>query len=172
MPILEPHSFETRLEKFDSNLWGFHIVVPLAVAEVFLAANAKRVICTLQGTETFQCALMPRGDGAWFININKKRRDALKLNIGSLLTASIVSDQSTYGLPMPEELEAVLASDEAGNRLFHALTPGKQRNILYYVGAVKDSDKRIHRALVFIDHLKANEGKINFKTLIEAFKSQ
>lgn len=41
---------------------------------------------------------------------------------------------------MPEELEELLHQDEEGNRLFHALTPGKQRTLLYYIGAPKTAD--------------------------------
>ena len=66
---------------------------------------------------------------------------------------------------MPEEMAEVLAQDEEGNRLFHALSPGKQRTLLYYAGQPKTSDTRLKRAVVFVEHLKANKGKIDFKQL-------
>jgi len=170
MPVREPHAFDTRLDMLDSNLWGACIVVPTAIAQVFLATGSRRVLCTLQGIETFHCALMPKGDGTWFITINKKRRDKLKLREGSPVSASLVSDESEYGLPMPEEFAAVLASDEEGNTLFHALTPGKRRNILYFVGNVNNSDTRIRRALVIVEHLKKHGGKVVFRVLNEELR--
>lgn len=84
--------------------------------------------------------------------------------------ATLRKDDSKYGLPMPEEMQEVLDSDEEGNRLFHALTPGKQRTLLYIAGFPKTSDKRISRAIVIVEHLKANHGKIDFKMLNQALK--
>ena len=66
---------------------------------------------------------------------------------------------------MTEELAELLAQDEEGNRLLHALTPGKIRTLLYIVGQPKTSDTRLHRALVVVEHLKANKGKIDYKQL-------
>ncbi len=64
-----------------------------------------------------------------------------------------------------EELAELLAQDEEGNRFFHALTPGKLRTLLYIVGQPKNSDIRLHRALAIVEHLKMNQGKIDYKTL-------
>lgn len=162
--------FTAALGRFDSNLWTFHIPVPGVVSKAFLDQGTTRVVCTLNGALTFQCALMPKGEGFWFININKKIRDTLKLEPGMEVQVSLVKDESTYGLPMPEELQELLAIDEEGDRLFHALTPGKQRNLLYIVGQPKTSDKRIERALVVVDHLKAHGGRIDFKRLYQNLK--
>ena len=162
--------FTTTLQKFDSPLWGFHIAVPDNVSKKFLESGGARVVCTLNGTEEFQCALMPKGDGSYFININKKLRDKLKLKLGSEIHVALRQDDSEYGLPMPEELAELLALDEEGNELFHALTPGKQRNLLYIAGSPKTSETRIKKAVVVIEHLKANGGKINFKQLNEDMK--
>jgi len=73
-------------------------------------------------------------------------------------------------LPMPKEFREVLKQDKEGNRLFHALTPGKQRTVLYYIGKAKDIDRRIHLALVIIEHLKDNDGKIVYPKLADELK--
>lgn len=166
----DTYAFTAILEKFNSNLWGYHICVPNVVSEVFLGKNAKRVVCRLNDQVEFQCALMPKGDGSYFININKKLRDALRLQIGSPVHATLRRDDSEYGLPMPEELAELLLQDEDGHALFHALTPGKQRNLLYIIGSVKSSDRRLSRAVTVLEHLKANGGKINFKALYADLK--
>jgi hypothetical protein len=172
MPIRDPHYFETRMENLNSKLWGLHIQVPQAIADVFIADGSKRVLCTLQETETFACALIPKGDGSWIITVNKKRRDKLRLKEGTPVTVALVSDESKYGLPMPEELEAVLETDEEGNKHFQALTPGKQRNIIYFVSNVKSPDIRIRRALTIMEHLKKHDGQIIFKALNEELKQK
>lgn len=164
------NSFEATLDKFNSNLWGYHITVPALLAQSLIDQGIKRVICTLNDTLEFQCALMPKGDGLYFININKANRDKLRLRLGSLVRVSLRQDNSTYGLPMPDEFQEVLLQDEEGDQLFHALTPGKQRTLLYIVGSVKNPDLRINRALVVLEHLKANKGKINYRQLYADLK--
>ena len=66
---------------------------------------------------------------------------------------------------MPKELKEVLRQDRDGNKLFHSLTAGKQRTILYYIGKQKDIDRRIHMSLVVVEHLKNNDGKIIYPKL-------
>lgn len=164
-------SFTSVMEKFDSNLWGFHFCVSAEIGNQFVTeGNDRRVICTLNDKQEFQCALMPKGDGNFFINVNKKLRDALKLAIGSQVSVLLKKDESEYGLPMPEELKELLLQDEEGDKLFHELTIGKQRTLLYIVGSVKDTGKRISRALAIINHLKATGGKIDYKELNEGLR--
>ena len=157
--------FTAKLENFNTRLWSYHIKVPKPIAAHFLEMGDKRVVCRLNDTMEFQCAIMPAGEGVYFININKKIRDQLKLKEGSKLVVHLEKDNSEYGLPFPEELKELLDQDKEGNKLFHALPPGKQRNLIYVVGQVKNSDLRIHRAMVVIGHLKKNSGKINFRQL-------
>jgi uncharacterized protein YdeI (YjbR/CyaY-like superfamily) len=83
---------------------------------------------------------------------------------------SLKKDKSEYGLPVPDELNELFRQDAEGNRLFHALTRGRQRTLLYIVGSAKDSDKRILRAIVIINHLKANKGRINYRQLNASLK--
>ncbi|MCP3929925.1 MAG: DUF1905 domain-containing protein [Bacteroidetes bacterium] len=164
--------FTAILEKFDSNLWGHHMVVPNDIAQSFLNKGDRRVICTLNDTIEFQCALMPKGDGTYFININKELRKKLGIGIGSQVQVQLKKDDSKYGLPMPEELSELLKIDDEGNRFFHSLTPGKQRNLLHIIGSPKTSDTRLRKAIVVIDYLKSTSGKLNFKELNEAFKRE
>ena len=121
--------------------------------------RSRRVVCTINDSESFQCALLP-SDGDFVIVVNKVKRDKLKIGEGDPITVELAKDDSKYGLPMPAEFKEVLNQDPGGNKVFHSLTPGKQRSILYLIGKVKDIDKRIHTALVVIEHLKKNEGKI------------
>ncbi len=163
-------TFKAQLNRFDSDLWGHHFMVPMDVSAYFIEGNNKRLICKINNTIEFQCALMPDGDDRYFINLNKSRCKKIKAEIGDDLQVSLKPDTSKYGLPMPEEFEAVLDSDDEGNHLFHALTPGKQRNLLYIAGQPKSSDIRIRKSLIMIEHLKQHQGKIDFKQLNEDFK--
>ncbi len=163
--------FKSVLDKFEGNLWSYHVIIPAEMAlEYILNENDRRVICTLNDKITFQCALMHKGNGDYFINVNKKIREALNLNLGNEVAIKLQKDHSEYGLPMPEEFKETLLQDEEGDKLFHSLSQGKQRTLIYIAGSVKDTQKRINRAIVILTHLKITKGKINFKQLNEMFK--
>jgi uncharacterized protein YdeI (YjbR/CyaY-like superfamily) len=99
------------------------------------------------------------------ISVNKAEQKSLGLTIGSEVTVSLTRDETAYGLPVPEEVRELLRQDREGDRLFHALTRGKQRTLLYFIDTAKDPEKRAMRALAVVRHLKANNGKINFRLL-------
>jgi hypothetical protein len=163
-------SFKTKLGKLSAD-YGWHfILVERKIAEKFpFTGKSRRVVCTLNGEVTFQAGLMHyRSD--FFISVNKQIRDKLGVEPGDTIDVELKLDESKYGLPMPEEFREVLDQDAEGDKLFHALTAGKQRSMLYYIGKIKDIDRRIHAALIFIEHLKAHEGKIDGKLLFEELK--
>lgn len=163
-------SFEAVLEKLADEFGWHYIFVSRSVCDNFgFKGNARRIVCNLNGTVTYQCALMPK-DGQFFILVNKKYRDRLGIIAGDTVRVELKKDESKYGLPMPEELREVLDQDPEGDRLFHSLTAGKQRTMLYYIGKWKDVDRRIHYALTVVEHLKRNDGKILFKELGEELK--
>lgn len=168
--IAKPIIFNTTLVKPSADS-GWHFVpVEAKIAEKFeKVEGSRRVVCTINDAESFQCALMPSG-GEFFIIVSKAKRTKLKISPGDKIKVELKQDNSKYGLPMPPELKEVLKQDKEGDRLFHALTKGKQRSILFIIGNVKDIDKRIHQSLVFIEHLKENDGKLVHNKLQEELK--
>ncbi len=149
--------------------WHFLIVEKAIVAKFGFPGKFRRVVCSINGGSSFQCALMPWGD-LFYIIVNKKKRDEIGVEAGDVVDVVLVKDESKYGLPMPAEFEEVLKQDPDGDRMFHALTAGKQRSLLYLLGNLKDIDKRIHQALQIVNHLKENDGKIIDKVLYQELK--
>jgi Domain of unknown function (DUF1905) len=168
----EGYTFTSVLERSGNKLWSAHFVVPNIAAHALSEGSDRRVVCTLNQKITYQCALVPFGDNTLVITVNKKNCDLLRLKPGSPIEVVLRKDDSTYGLPMPEELAAVLEQDTEGNELFHALTPGKIRTLLYLAGFVKNSDKRLLRALAIVEHLKNNKGKVDYKQLNAAMRDK
>jgi hypothetical protein len=164
--------FTSVLQNFNTKLWSYHITVPAEFGAPFIAGKDRRVLCTLNHSISFQCALMPKGDGSFFININKKIRNELGLAEGQQVLVKLEKDESKYGLPMPEELKALLEVDETGNKYFHGLTPGKQRNLLYIVGTGKSEESRIQKAILVIEHINSQKGKIDFKLLYKELRTE
>jgi bifunctional DNA-binding transcriptional regulator/antitoxin component of YhaV-PrlF toxin-antitoxin module len=153
--------FKTELGKLAAD-YGWHfILVERKIAEKFPTdGKSRRVVCTLNGEVTFQAGLM-HYHGDFFISVNKPTRTKLGLEAGDVVDVELAADESKYGLPMPDEFREILDQDPEGDELFHALTAGRQRSLLYYIAKAKDIDRRIHYGLIVIEHLKKNGGKVD-----------
>jgi len=166
------YSFKSKLENFyDSNLWSFYIAVPNNVTKKLVEGKDRRVVCELNGKVKVQVALMPSKLGFHFINLNKMVRTKLKLNLGDEVSVSLTKDISEYGIATPPFFSELCYQDPEGSEVFHKLTMGKQRTLLHYMGVPKSEQKQVERALIILDYLKSVNGKLDFKELMEAFKS-
>ena len=162
--------FKTTIGKLKNNVYYEHILVPKKKHDAIVTGKNKRVIVTVNSEEPFHAGLMPKGDGDYFIIINKARMKAFKLKPGMEISVVLEKDTSKYGMPMPAEFQEILDTDEEGRVLFEELTDGKKRNLIHMINSTKNSDLRITKALIMMDHLKANKGKLDFKLLNEALK--
>jgi hypothetical protein len=163
-------SFETTLLDLDSNLWGHYFPVPPEICDFFKKEGVKRLLCTINDTDTIHCALTPKGDGTYFITVNKEIRKKQRLKVGDTVHLKLEEDTSKYGMPVPEEFSELFEFELEANKYFHDLTPGKQRSLLYWIGQPKTSNPRLKRALALAEHLKANKGKLDFKMLHQLLK--
>jgi len=112
--------------------WHF-LPVPEREALVFREAGHKRVLCSLNGQETFHSALARQKDRGYYIMLSKRRLKEHDLKRGDEVTVQLTEDQSEYQAPMPEPLDEVLKSDYEGYQVFQSLTPGKQRSIIHMI---------------------------------------
>ncbi|MCU0422078.1 MAG: YdeI/OmpD-associated family protein [Bacteroidia bacterium] len=163
-------SLKASIDKFDSELWYYHVIIPAAKVKSFIKEN-KRVVCTVNKTISIQAALMPNGKGNYFILLNQEVRKKLKLSLGDEVLIELSKDESEYGMPFPQELETLLEQDEEGRLLFQKLTKGKQRTLIYIIAKPKSIDLRIRNAIGVITHLKLTQGKIDYKQLNDTIKS-
>ncbi len=154
--------FESTVETTDSSP-PYHIlrVSRELVTPFEFAGNLRRVICTLNGVETFQCSLFP-SKGDYFLTLSKKLRDKLRVEVGDTVRIELAKDESLYGMPMPEEFAEVLRQDLDGAAVFNKLSPGDQRLMLKLIVFVKDPDRRIARALAGIELLKQTNGHFDY----------
>ncbi len=154
--------FESALEVTDSSPLLHILRVPKAgVAHFRFKGNLRRVICSLNDTEPFNCSLFP-SKGDYFITLSKQLRNKLKVEVGDAVLVELKKDESKYGMPMPEEFAEVLLQDPAGERFFDGLSPGDQRLMLKLVVFVKDVDRRIARSLAGVDLLKRSDGRFDY----------
>ncbi len=152
-----------------SNLWGFHFRIPEDIAAGFLTGKNRRVIATFNDSVKNHCAIMPSPERP-FIMLNKGIVKELKIAPGDLVTIELEKDTSEYGMPICEEFEAVIFSDEVVFNYFQALTPGKQRNLIHLVNKIKNPDIKINRSMAIAQHLIEARGMLDFKQLNETIK--
>ena len=127
--------------------------------------NAARIIFSINGKGKISRALMPSGTGDYFILINKEISKQYELEPEQEVTLAISPDDSEYGMPLPEELAELWAVDEEAYRLFHLLTPGKQRSLIYQISKPKGAETRIKKAVQISEYLKTVNGKLDYKEL-------
>ncbi|MGB0850274.1 MAG: DUF1905 domain-containing protein [Bacteroidia bacterium] len=161
--------FNTHIFRKTGNVWDVAIFIPKERITSLYFEKDRRIICTINEFH-FHAALMPNGDGNYFVNTNKEVRKSTGINLGDEVEVTIKVDTSMYGMPLPEEFKTAWELDEEGKVLFDKLTMGKQRSLIHIVGKLKSSEKRIEKSLVILEYLKSVQGKLDFKELNQAFK--
>ena len=114
---------------------------------------------------------MPEGNGKYFLMLSKDLMKKFQLLEGQTVDVFIEQDNTRYGMPISEELKELLDLDPDGEVYFHKLTPGKIRSLLHFVNKFNSSDKRIEKSVIILEHLKSNNGSLDWKSLNEAFKN-
>jgi Domain of unknown function (DUF1905)/Bacteriocin-protection, YdeI or OmpD-Associated len=147
-------SFKAKIHSFPEFVGMHYLEVSPTKVKQLGGKFMLRLICTVNGKVRYHCALQGLGNGKGWIGLSKARMKALELAKGDTVSVRLLPDRSKYGLPMPAELKELLRQDEEGKKRFHKLKPGRQRNILHYVGQPKSSDARLERAIKVITNLK------------------
>ena len=153
-------SFASRIGKLDYLMGVHYVEVPANIVKKLGGLNKQRLFCSINKHPKFQCGMMALGEGKGYITVSKKKLNQFSIALGDVIKVILEPDNSEFGMEVPEELIEIFAQDPEAEKRFMNISPGKQRNIIYYVSGVKNSDKRIERALKLINNLKAcPEGK-------------
>ena len=116
---------------------------------------------------TYTAGFVSLDDGNAYITLNTAMLKQLGLSAGDEVNLTLMQDDSEFGMPVPAELDELLAQDAEGLQRFMGLPPGKQRYIIHYINSVKSSEKRLERALLLIGNLKKTQpGKEEFRQLL------
>ncbi len=165
-------TFSAEIREFDNqlaSLWKSHIAVPEEIVNSLISEGDRRVICVINEEYKMHCALMP-SDAYWYIIFSKNIRTQMNLKNGNVIHVQIEKDVSEYGMEMPDELQEVFNQEPEAFDFFKELSPGKQRNLIYIVNKVKNTDSRLRKALAIAAHLSEVGGKLDFKKLNETIK--
>lgn len=145
-------SFETRLVEYDDTLVNTVVELPAEVIKK-LPKGRVRVEGKLNQVP-FNLGVQSKKTGARYLSISQAMRKSAKIKPGDKVKVSFQVVDSDK-LDLPEEMEAVLAQDEAGAKLWNKLTVGLQRSLVHYINSTKNVDLRIERALYLMNKVKS-----------------
>ncbi|MBI3135418.1 MAG: DUF1905 domain-containing protein [Bacteroidetes bacterium] len=166
------YTFKGKLEYIESSLgWHCFIPVPDKITKKLIEGKDRRVVCRINDKLTLQAALMPSKEGYHYILLNKENRTRLKAQPGDAVNVVLTKDNSEYGIATPDFFKVFCDEDPEGSKLFHQLTAGLQRSLLYLITKPKSENKQLEKAWIIFDYLKSVDGKLDFKELQAAFKN-
>lgn len=126
----------------------------------------QRVLVNVNQCLNWQGGIVALSDGDGYITISKERMKKLSLVEGDEIEVSLEKDNSEFGHVFPNELQEIFSQEPLIEQRFRAMTPGKQRTLIYYINQLKSSDKRAERAWLYMNNLmKLAVGKEDFKEI-------
>ena len=147
---MQPSVFRTTLTRRTMGEADFTVAyVPEDITTTLLAGpSGTRVLASYNGGAIDQTRLLSAGaDGdGYYLLLSVDKQAAYSLREGDAVEVQLLPDESDYGMPVPEEWGAMLDADPALSDAFAALTPGRQRRILYVVGKPKGAATRARKA--------------------------
>ncbi|MCW5910762.1 MAG: DUF1905 domain-containing protein [Cyclobacteriaceae bacterium] len=145
-------SFEARLVEYEDTLVSAVVEIPADILKK-LPKGRVRVEGKLNEV-AFNLAIQFKKNGARYLSISQAMRRSAKVKPGGKVKVSFqVVDPDK--LELPEEMEAVLAQDDEGAKLWSKLTVGLQRSLVHYINSTKNVDLRIERALYLMNKVKS-----------------
>ena len=145
----------------------FYLEVPVSIAQPFYEKKQRRFTVTVSHKNHEVCfpAAIQKRKHLFLVMINKRLQQQLNIDASSAFTVQLEPDTSKYGVPMPEEFDAVLLTDNEAFDRFEALTPGRQRALIFHILKIKDTQKRVDKALMISENLKS--GLTDFRLLVK-----
>jgi hypothetical protein len=145
--------FKAKLSPVQVQFVSTIIYIPDKIADS-LPRERLRTKGTINGA-SFSLAIQYRKNGPSFFIVSAPLRKVAKIKAGDTVEVKfkVVSDK----VELPEELEAVLAQDDEGMKVWKTFKPGKQRSLSYYVNSAKNIDTRVTRALQLVEKMKTGQ---------------
>lgn len=113
--------------------------------------SRRRIVAELKG-KLRRCALIPGGEGSYYMLFSKQLQKEMKVSLGSEVNVRFWLDDPNR-IDIPTELESALEANERAMKEWQKLTPGKRRGLCHMVGSAKRSETRQRRAKQAIESL-------------------
>ncbi len=99
--------------------------------------------------------LTPRGDGKHLLVVSSRIWRPLKLDVGDVVSISLLRDETPEQFPVPPEFVEALADDDEARGAYEKRTPAFRRQIANYVAGVKSPAAREKRIAAILERLRS-----------------
>lgn len=113
------------------------VVIPKKIVETFKRENSKRVKYTINNKIMVTGAFFNDKERGHYVLVNKTNRKNLNVKVGDIVTVKLEKDTSQYGIDISKEFQTVLEQDLEASKIFHSLTPGKQRSLIHLMVSLR-----------------------------------
>ena len=103
---------------------------------------------------SFQSTCVPRTGNRHVVILNKDLRQQIGKADGDLVSFELEYDPVSREIPIPEDVEMILAEDEAVLKEFLNGSPSDRRQFILYILQAKHEETRLKRIQVLVERLK------------------
>lgn len=128
------------------------VAMPAAASAALGGRRAVRVRGTING-RPFRSSAMPRGDGTFFLVVNREMRAATNAAAGDRVHVIAERDDAPSELEVPDELAAALATSTSARDTWTRLAPSHKRQYASWIADAKTAATRKRRVDRAIDLL-------------------
>lgn len=134
----------------------YSLQLPEEIVLPFLKKQLKRVraTATFEGKELHFHAAIQKRNGQHYMMFGKRYQKELGIFPNDYFQLQLFEDDSKYGVEIPEEMKAVLASDPEAEQIFESLTDGKKRGLIYAITRYKHEQTKIDKSILLCENLK------------------
>lgn len=133
-----------------------YVDVPFDVQEAFGSKGQVRVRGTVNGAP-YRGTLMPHGNGAHYLVVNRQLREAAGVIDGGTVTVTVQIDDAPREVETPADFLALLDEHPTARETFLGMSYSHRKEYVAWIEGAKKADTRNHRMAKAIAML--SEGK-------------
>ncbi len=136
--------FETELKPAGPSGDSAYVDVPERAAGVFGSKARTSVRGTIDGF-SFRSSIFPRGDGSFYMAVNKEMRAATGANRGDRVQLTLERDDTPRELDVPADLGDALGHDAAARSAWEAMSYSRRKEYVDWILEAKRDETRTRR---------------------------
>jgi hypothetical protein len=148
----DEQTFDAPLERPDAPGAWTYVRAPGDLATIYGSRGSIKVIGSINGYP-YRGSAMPFGDGTHFLVVNKAIRDALGVDVGSVVRMTIRPDTTPREIEAPADLLAALSDHQAAQAYYDRLAPSHRKLYVEWIEDAKKPETRARRVQGAIERL-------------------
>ncbi len=121
-----------------------YLTVPFNALEVFERKGQIKVTGTING-QPYRSSLMPRGDGAHYLVVNKTLRDQIGAAQGDPVRVTMAPDSAPRAVALPADFKQALRRERAAATTFARFSYSHQKEYVDWIESAKKAETRARR---------------------------